>query len=198
MGIKIQDIAYVRFSAPDLEAMEAFLTEFGMVCAERTSNALYMRGLDEDPFLHVTHQGEPGFLAAGFTAASLTDLETLAHEENSSIDRLDGPGGGSVVRLTDPGGFQIEVVAGRTRVPRIALAAPAPANDAYGTPRLNALKRLTRGPSHVKRLGHCVLNVKDFRESEAWYNSANGMRMSRSSMKYTIASSTEPGLATVA
>ena len=61
MGIKIHDIAYVRFSAPDLEAMEAFLTEFGMVRAERTSAALYMRGLDKDPFLHVTHRGEPGF-----------------------------------------------------------------------------------------------------------------------------------------
>jgi len=31
MGIKIHDVAYVRFSAPDLDEMEAFLTEFGMV-----------------------------------------------------------------------------------------------------------------------------------------------------------------------
>ena len=178
MGIKIHDIAYVRFSAPDLEAMEAFLTEFGMVRAERTSTALYMRGLDEDPFLHVTYQGEPGFLAAGFAATSMKDLKTLAREQNSSIERLDGPGGGSVVRLTDPNGFQIEVVAGRTRAPRLALAAPAPANDAYGTPRLNAPKRLARGPSHVKRLGHCVLNVKDFRESEAWYKSRFGLMTS--------------------
>ena len=83
-----------------------------------------------------------------------------------------------MVRLTDPNGFQIEVVVRRTRVPRIALAAPVPANDAYRTPRLNALKRLTRGPSHVKRLGHCVLNVKDFRESEAWYKSRFGLMTS--------------------
>jgi catechol 2,3-dioxygenase-like lactoylglutathione lyase family enzyme len=93
MGIKIQDIAYVRFSAPDLEAMEAFLTEFGMVRAERTNTSLYMRGFDEEPFLHVTQRGEPGFLAAGFAAAAMKDLETLAREEKVSIDRLDGPGG---------------------------------------------------------------------------------------------------------
>jgi catechol-2,3-dioxygenase len=43
------------------------------------------------------------------------------------------------------------------------------------TPRLNARKRLTKGPSHVKRLGHCVLNVKNFRESEAWYKSRFGL-----------------------
>jgi hypothetical protein len=55
--------------------------------------------LDGDPFLHVTHQGEPRFLTAGFEAAGMRDLESLAQEEKASIDRLDGPGGGSVVRL---------------------------------------------------------------------------------------------------
>jgi catechol 2,3-dioxygenase-like lactoylglutathione lyase family enzyme len=96
MGIKTQDVAYVRFRAPNLDEMEAFLTDFGMVRAERTGNALYMRGLDENPFLHVTHLGEPAFLAAGFKAASMEDLQALAREEKALIDRLDGPGGGSV------------------------------------------------------------------------------------------------------
>ncbi len=66
-----------------------------------------MRGLDEEPFLHVAQWGTPGFLAAGFAAASLQDLEILAREEHVSIDWLDGPGGGSVVRLTDPNGFRL-------------------------------------------------------------------------------------------
>jgi catechol 2,3-dioxygenase-like lactoylglutathione lyase family enzyme len=174
MGIKIQDVAYVRFNAPDLDEMEAFLVDFGMIRAVRTSDTLYMRGLDEDSFLHVTHRGEPGFLAAGFEAASMEDLETVAREENASLDRLDGPGGGSVVRLSDPNGFNIEVVSGRVRIPRIEVAA-AGTNDAHETPRLNARKRLAKGPSHVKRLGHCVLNVNNFRESEAWYKSRFGL-----------------------
>jgi hypothetical protein len=134
-----------------------------------------MRGLDEDPFLHITHQGAAGFLAAGFEAASMKDLETLAREEKVSIDRLDGPGDGSLVRLTDPNGFHIEVVAGGRRVPRIKPAAPLPANDAFRTPRLNAPKRVARGPSHVKRLGHCVLHVKNFQVSEAWYKLRFGL-----------------------
>ena len=46
MGIKIQDIAYVTFHAPDPDQMETFLTEFGMVRADRTGDALYMRGLE--------------------------------------------------------------------------------------------------------------------------------------------------------
>ena len=174
MGIKIQDVAYVRFNAPDLDEMEAFLVDFGMIRAVRTSDTLYMRGLDEDSFLHVTHRGEPGFLAAGFEAASMEDLETVAREENAPLDRLDGPGSGSVVRLSDPNGFNIEVVSGRVRIPRIEVAA-AGTNDAHETPRLNARKRLAKGPSHVKRLGHCVLNVNNFRESEAWYKSRFGL-----------------------
>ena len=93
--------------------METFLTEFGMVRADRTGDALYMRGLDGDAFLHVTHKGEPRFVAAGFEAASIQDLEALAREEKASLDRLDGPGGGSLLKLTDPNGFQIEVVAAR-------------------------------------------------------------------------------------
>ena len=175
MGIKIQDIAYVRFQTPDLDQMETFLTEFGMVRGDRTGDALYMRGLDGDPFLHVTHRGEPRFLAAGFEAASMQDLEALARKERASLDRLDGPGGGSVLKLTDPNGFQIEVVAARASAQRIDLPARAPVNDVYATPRLNVLKRLAKGPSHVKRLGHCVLNVKNFRESEAWYKSRFGL-----------------------
>jgi len=175
MGIKIQDVAYVRFSVPDFDQMEGFLADFGMVRAERTGNTLYMRGLDPDPFLHVTHIGEPAFLAAGFEAASMEDLETLAREENATIARLDGPGGGSVVRLTDPNGFLVEVVAARTAATRLDPPSRAPFNDAYATPRLNALTRLRKGPSHVKRIGHCVLNVKNFRESEAWYKSRFGL-----------------------
>ena len=146
MGIKIQDVAYVRFSAPDLDQMETFLTEFGMVRADRTGDALYMRGLDGDAFLHVTHKGEPRFVAAGFEAASMQDLEALAREEKASLDRLDGPGGGSLLKLTDPNGFQIEVVAARAPAARIEPPARASLNDAYATPRLNALKRLAKGP----------------------------------------------------
>ena len=94
---------------------------------------------------------------------------------NAPLDRLDGPGGGSVVRLSDPNGFKIEVVAGRVRIPRIEVAAATGTNNAHETPRLNALKRLPKGPSHVKRLGHFVLNVSNFRESEAWYKSRFGL-----------------------
>ena len=59
VAIKVTDLAYGRLRAPDLDAMEEFLTHFGLVRAERTPTALYMRGSDPPHHIHVTEKGEP-------------------------------------------------------------------------------------------------------------------------------------------
>ncbi len=172
--IKVDDIAYVRFQAPDLDKMEAFLSDFGLATAQRDANALYMRGQGADPFLHVTHKGEPGFAGVAFKARSLDELTALAKSQDTKVEALDGPGGGKVVRLKDPDGFTVEVVAGRETMQAAAIP-PAPLiNDARKQPRQNAPKLVSQGASHVKRLGHCVLNVSNFRASEAWYKERFG------------------------
>ena len=172
--IKVDDIAYVRFQAPDLDKMEAFLSDFGLATAQRDANTLYMRGQGADPFLHVTHKGEPGFAGVAFKARSLDDLTALAKSQDTKVEALDGPGGGKVVRLKDPDGFTVEVVAGRETMQAAAIP-PAPLiNDARKQPRQNAPKLVGQGASHIKRLGHCVLNVSNFRASESWYKERFG------------------------
>lgn len=167
--IKADDIAFVRFSAPDLDQMEAFLNDFGMVRAARDATTLYMRGEGSDPFLHVTHKGEPDFAGVAFRALSVGDLETLAAKTGSKVEALEGPGGGKVVRLKDPDGFSVEAVAGRDAAPAVAPPPAAILNDARAQTRANQPKRVRQGASHIRRLGHCVLNVSNFRASEAWY-----------------------------
>jgi hypothetical protein len=76
--IKVTDIAFVRFRAPDLDAMEAFAIDFGLARADRSGDTLYVRGTDGDPFLHVTHRGEAGFAGVAFEAASVDDLRMIA------------------------------------------------------------------------------------------------------------------------
>ena len=61
--IKIADIAHVRFSAPDLDAMKTFLVEFGLTPIASGDGVLYVRGAGSQPFLHATSLGEPGFQA---------------------------------------------------------------------------------------------------------------------------------------
>jgi catechol 2,3-dioxygenase-like lactoylglutathione lyase family enzyme len=172
--IKADDIAFVRFSAPDLDQMEAFLNDFGLVRAARDETTLYMKGEGSDPFVHVTHKGAPGFAGVAFRALSVGDLETLAAKTGAKVDALAGPGGGKVVRLTDPDGFSVEAVAGREAAPAIVAPAGPIMNDSRAHPRSNAPKRVRQGASHVRRLGHCVLNVSNFRVSEAWYKERFG------------------------
>ena len=39
--IKVQDIAYVRFAAPDLDAMQRFLEDFGLIVHAREGDVMY-------------------------------------------------------------------------------------------------------------------------------------------------------------
>ena len=179
--IKAAELAYGRLRSPDLDKQEEFLTAFGMVRADRTKNALYMRGTDEAHHLHVTELGEPKYVGIAFHAESLGDLEKLARVQGASkIEDIDEPGGGKRVRLTDPDGFQVEVVYGMQRLPKIPLKRPPVNTGEDKTQRRNALyyKGVERGPSHVKRIGHFVVHSPQFEKTLGWYREVIGLRCS--------------------
>src|SRR5438094_9753887 len=116
--IKATDIAYGRLRAPDLDVMEEFLTRFGMLRAERTDTALYMRGTDAAHHIHVTEKGPPKFVGLAYYAATEDDLERIARAPGASpIEDIDEPGGGQRMRLTGPNRYQIEVVHGIATLP---------------------------------------------------------------------------------
>jgi len=172
--IKIEDIAHVRYSAPDLDAMRGFLVEFGLTPLPSSDGALYARGAGPAPFVHATVEGPPSFVALGLRAESVADLEKLAAAEGAKVEPFSAPGGGSVVVLTDPDGRRVEVVAGQAKAAPLPLDADGPHNDAHAKARLRAPLRVAGGPAQVVRLGHAVLEVKDFRASEAWYKQRFG------------------------
>ncbi len=177
--IKVQDVAYVRFGAPDLDAMESFLEDFGLAVAQRDEDILYARGTDPAAYAHVTERGEAGFRAVAFEAASADDLEAAAGLPGASaVSKIEAPGGGRLVWFTDPDGFRVEVVHGRERLPRLPVRKAAPLNRGSDQPRLGTLQRVPEGPACVKRIGHAVLRVSDFRKSEAWYRSRFGFLVS--------------------
>src|ERR1700731_4389962 len=123
--VKVADLAYGRLRSPDLDKQEEFLTAFGMVRADRTKNALYMRGTDSPHHIHVTELGEPKYVGIAFHAASMEDLDKLSRAEGASpIESLDEPGGGKRVRLKDPDGFQVEIVCGMQQMPKIPVVRP--------------------------------------------------------------------------
>ena len=171
--IKIEDIAHVRFAAPDLAAMRAFLDDFGMQTFE-AGGRLYGKGSDGRPFVHVTEPGEVKFLAVGLRAETIADLERLAAAEGVTVDDINEPGGGKIVRLADPDGYGVEVVAGQSKGEASLPFADLPRNTATAKPRFRSTVRLDSAPAHVRRIGHAVLKVRDFRVSEKWYKDRFG------------------------
>jgi len=106
--IRIEDIAHVRYAAPDLRVMRSFLEDFGLICFE-DNGQLYAKGSDGRAFLHVTQPGAAKFLAIGLRAESLADLEKLAAAEGVSVEDSSEPGGGKVVHLAEPDCFRVEI-----------------------------------------------------------------------------------------
>ncbi len=99
--IKAAEFAWPRMEAPDLDQMEEFLTHFGLRRAERTPDALYMRGTDDHHHLHVTHKGGTKFIGFAYhvvhpttrplspSAQAFTGwLKTQAAFHDSGLDQL--------------------------------------------------------------------------------------------------------------
>lgn len=173
--IKVMDLAYGRLRAPDLDAQEEFLTQFGMTRAERTKNALYMRGTDPSHHLHVTEQGDPGFVGLAYYAVSEDDLKRVAKAPGASaVEVIDEPGGGKRVRLREPNGYQIEVVHG-IETPKPITVKRQPLNmGEESLRRAGELMRLPKGPSRVKRIGHGVMASPKVQETARWFRETLG------------------------
>jgi len=175
VGVKVAEFAFPRMEAPDLDAMEEFLTHFGLVRAERTPDALYMRGADGHHHLHAVKKGGTKFIGFAYHAADEDDLKRAAGLPGATgIETLDEPGGGKRVRLTEPNGYQIEVVHGIATLPAIETKRQKLNTGEAPLSRAGELMRLPKGPSHVKRIGHGVLMTPKFHETVGWFREMLG------------------------
>jgi catechol 2,3-dioxygenase-like lactoylglutathione lyase family enzyme len=173
--VKVADIAYGRLQSPSLDEAEEFLLNFGMERAERTATALYMRGTDAHHHLHVTHVGPPKFLGLAFFVDDEDDLGRAAKAGGATgIENIDEPGGGKRVRLTDPHGYQIEIVHGMTPAAPLAVR-PNILNTGPDKYRRTDLMRIKQGPSQVKRIAHAVIMTQNAMEKVRWYREHLGL-----------------------
>ena len=85
--IKVTDLAYGRLRSPDLDKQEEFLTAFGMVRADRTKTALYMRGTDAPHHIHVTELGEPKYVGIARSPKIKIERPKVNHGEDKTQRR---------------------------------------------------------------------------------------------------------------
>jgi catechol 2,3-dioxygenase-like lactoylglutathione lyase family enzyme len=176
--ITVQDVTWVRIAAPDLDLMETFLEDFGMLRAARTATRLYMRGRGGEPFVHVTELGDPRPIGFGLRAGSALDLAALARKFNTSVQPRTEPGGGDEVVIQDPDGNRIEVVCGLAGSNHASSRAPFKFNPAADRARPGGTIRVKTAPSQVQRLGHVMLRTAQFDVLRAFYTGMFGMRIS--------------------
>ncbi len=173
--IKVTDFAYGRLRAPDLDVMEEFLTHFGMSRAERTQNALYMRGTDPAHHIHVTEKGDAAFVGLAYYAASEDDLKRVAQAPGASeVEAIDEPGGGKRVRLQEPNGYQIEVVYGIQPLEPIKVERDPMNTGSEPLRRAGVLMRLPQSPAPIKRIGHGVMGSPRVKETVQWFRDTLG------------------------
>src|SRR6188472_2789620 len=168
-SIKVAEFAFPRMEAPDLDEMEEFLTHFGLIRAERTPDALYMRGTDSHHHLHVTQKAGTKFIGFAYHAADEDDLKRLAKLPGASgIETINEPGGGKRVRLTEPNGYQIEVIHGMQTVPPTKVERDPVNTGSDPLRRKGRLMRLSKSPAPIQRIGHGVLSTPKVKETVAW------------------------------
>lgn len=175
-AIKVAEFAFPRMEAPDLDVMEEFLTHFGLVRAERTADALYMRGTDGRHHLHAVRKGGTKFIGFAYHAASEDDLKLAAKLPGASgIETIDEPGGGKRVHLTEPNGYQIEIIHGLKAQTPVSIARDEVNTAREPIRRVGKVMRLSKSPTSLKRIGHGVLSTPRVKETLAWFRNTLGM-----------------------
>ena len=67
--MKVRDVQYMTYRVPDLDLVERFLVDFGMVRASRTPQVLEMRGAGGYPVIYRAEKAEK----AGFPTSRSKD-----------------------------------------------------------------------------------------------------------------------------
>jgi catechol 2,3-dioxygenase-like lactoylglutathione lyase family enzyme len=167
--IKVEDLAWLEFEKPDLDAAERFAHDFGFCTAYRGDAGLHLRGtLPGSQCVIIRNGGTSRFAGAAFRAADRADLARLARANGVSVRDRDDIGGGAVVDLTDPAGMPVRVVAGVEQLPELPRQRPLALN--FGEiRRANAPQRPPREPARIERLGHVVLETPSFNRTLDWY-----------------------------
>ena len=178
-GFKAADFLWARLRSPDLGQAEEFLVDFGLAKVARTKDKLFMRGTDPVHHIHVTELGPSKFLGFAYGAASADDLKSAAKLPGASgIEDIDEPGGGQRVRLTDPNGYQIEIVHGLEQVAKLPVVENVLNWGEDKRRRAGVLCRLPRSAAQVKRIGHGVLMATNIAATLKWYRETLGFLVS--------------------
>jgi hypothetical protein len=188
--IKVLRLAHVHYQHPDLDKAASFLEDFGLIENNRTPSRIYYRGIGVQPYIYVAEKSPDSqrhFLGGTWVVESAKDLQKAAsHPGSSEIKPNDGPGGGQVVTIVDPNGFNVSFIHGQTfrndnpedlsyiREEAVGIAS----NTSLQKPRKGNFRRFKQGASPVAKLGHYGYMVpeENYQRTMDWYTSIMNLK----------------------
>lgn len=168
---KASSLAYLIFDRPDLEKAEQFLNDFGLRTVSSSETLLLLRGTGALHFCYVVRKASKSrFVGFGLRVGNRADLDALAEMPGASdVEQSPLPGGGYMVRLTDPSGFRVDAIGGQAPAATLSHRPPLTFNSVDAAVRINRTQRPPERAPEVIRLGHIVLELADYQETCAWY-----------------------------
>jgi catechol 2,3-dioxygenase-like lactoylglutathione lyase family enzyme len=174
--VKVTGLAWLEFERPDVDRAERFGTDFGFTVADRTPEALLLRGRWASTACLVIRRGpRPCFAGLAFQAAARDDLDRLARGTGGTVMPH---WGGHAVSLRDPSGYPVHVVYGVPELAALPERPPLPLNLGAEPARANGTQRSARRPAEIQRLGHVALGSTRFRAALDWYLDTLGLLVS--------------------
>ncbi|KAI8680778.1 hypothetical protein LRP88_04446 [Fusarium phalaenopsidis] len=172
--IRLLATAYVDYSHADLDAAKTFLQDFGMTIVEDRGDRVYFAGYGTEPYIYVARKAEKSaFGGAAYEVESRRELERATEIPSASpISKLDGPGGGEIVTLTDPMGHKVHLVAGQVKKEAVHVnLEKLTVNYEDDKPRKGRFQRFEPGPAPVHRWGHYGVTYTPgkYQETFNWY-----------------------------
>jgi catechol 2,3-dioxygenase-like lactoylglutathione lyase family enzyme len=169
--VKVAEISHVTFECPDLDVMESFLVDFGLLRVSRAGDALYMRGAGPHAYCYVARKASRhAFAGVALRAAREDEFAAAAAIPGAqSVQALDGPGGGESIMLRDPVGIPVQIVYGIEPAAALPMREPLAINFAREKHRRGGTQRIPKGPAQILRRGHVLFFASDFnRTRDGW------------------------------
>ena len=184
--IRLARLSAVHYQHPDLAKATTFLGDFGLVETARHEQTIFYRGFGIDPCVYIAEKSPDAkrhFVGATWVVESSEELDrAVALHPSSSVRESNRPGGGRIVTLKDPNGFEVNLIHGQEEMePRCQGAdvhshttePEGPANTALEKPRKGEVRRMQPQASPVHKLGHYgfLVPADRYKETMDWYRS---------------------------
>ena len=180
MRVRIVKAAFVEYFHADIHKASKFLLDFGFEIAEqRGDEVIFFKGYGPDPYCYVVRRsqdGTPRFGGAAYEVETDQELEKASRIPGASrIKKLDSPGGGSIITLTDPIGHLVHLVHGirgkEAEVPEIKNFQKLQENYPHEKRRVGRFQRFEVRPAPVHKWGHYGVSYPPgkYQEMVDWY-----------------------------